>query len=376
MKTIIIALLLMFSAYSTAQTKTGKELKQEKLNLIFSPQSIHGKYGINYYFQTEGGNPQRAQFEISVVYCGQYMEDYSIYHIDKSEFVINRNESNAYLYDIAKRCAAVIYPVTVLTDSKGAPMYMRINDVEKKWLAARPEMEQQYRGEVAEQYLNNVENFVGNKAEWERILTYDLFLSHLFSTFIHNEDSSSFSNEISLIPFQSPLVFDCFQNIDKERINPEYEVIRVTREGVTNESYKSDLLYSGAKVSMQEPSGQLKSKFKLEYTLDKSNSCVDAIEGDFEILINDKVASTTRVTAFRLDEKPLPYGEDPHFAKNTKKQEQGDHPVLDKAKDLSQTKVISEKYLQEMNKVSLENMAVILPVNPAPRDIIFISVGE
>ena len=78
MKIIIIALLLMLSAYSNAQPETEKEMEQEKINLIFSPQSLHGVYGINYYFQPEGGNPQRVQFEVSVVYCGQYMEDYSI----------------------------------------------------------------------------------------------------------------------------------------------------------------------------------------------------------------------------------------------------------------------------------------------------------
>ena len=118
---MIITLLLALSACSYAQSKIEK-MEQEKINLIFSPQSLHGVYGINYYFQPEGGNPQRVQFEVSVVYCGQYMEDYSIYHIDKSKFVINRNGSSEYLYDIAKRCAPAIYPVTVLIDSKGTPV--------------------------------------------------------------------------------------------------------------------------------------------------------------------------------------------------------------------------------------------------------------
>lgn len=373
MKIIIIALLLMLSAHSNAQPETEKEMEQEKINLIFSPQSLHGVYGINYYFQPEGGNPQRVQFEVSVVYCGQYMEDYSIYHIDKSKFVINRNGSSEYLYDIAKRCAPAIYPVTVLTDNKGTPVYIRINDIKKRWLAARPEIDQYYEGEAVEQYLNNVENFVNNKAEWEHIITDDLFLSHLFSIFNQKENNSSFNKKIALIPFQSPLVFDCSQNINKENINPEYEVIRIVREGITNVPYKSDLLSPRAKVPMEKRAGQLKSKFKLQYTLDKSNLYADAIEGDFEIWVNDKIVSTTRLTGFRLDEKPLPYGEDPYFVKKVKKQRRMDHPSSNESKNLLPTKDMSEKYLQELNKVSLNIMAAILPVNPRPEEMILIS---
>lgn len=302
----------------------------KKIKLRLSPESIHGTYGINYYY-TKTGSAQRLQFEVSVVYCGQYMEDYFIYHISKNEFVVNRNESEEYLYDIAKKCAAVIYPVTVLIDSKGTPAYMRIDDIEERWIAARTEMDRYYKGEVAEQYLDNVENFLNNKTEWTRIVTDDLFLSHLFSIFSHDEESSSFSNEVALIPFQSRLMFDCVQNIDKESIKSQTsEVIHIIREGITNMPYQSDMLYSRAKRPVEERAGQLSSKSKIKYKLGKSDMCVEFIEGDFEISVNDKSFSTTRFTAFRLYEKPLPHGEDPYFVEMEKKQRRMDNSFWNK----------------------------------------------
>lgn len=305
----------------------------KQIHLRLTPESIHGTFGINYYFHTKAGSAQRLQFEASVVYCGQYMEDYFIYHISKNEFVVNRNESDEYLYDIAKKCAKVIYPVTVLIDSKGTPVSMRIDDIEEKWIAARTEMDRYYKGEVAEQYLDNVENFLNNKTEWTHIITDDLFLSHLFSIFSQDEESSRFSNEIALIPFQTRLMFDCIQNIDKESIKSQTsEVIHITREGITNMPYKSDMLYSRAKRPVEERAGQLSSKFKLKYGLEKSDMCVESIEGDFEISVNDKSFSTTRFTAFRLYEKPLPYGEDPYFAKMEKKQRRMDNSFWNKIK--------------------------------------------
>ena len=82
----------------------------------FQPKAIHGIYGVNYYFQKKDAVSQRLQFEAIVEYCGQYMEEYSLYHISKKEYVVNRNESDEYLYDIAKKCADIIYPISVLLD--------------------------------------------------------------------------------------------------------------------------------------------------------------------------------------------------------------------------------------------------------------------
>lgn len=94
--------------------------------------------------------------------------------------------------------------------------------------------------------------------------------------------------------------------------------------------YKSDLLYSRAKRPLEERAGQLSSKFKLKYRLEKSNMNVASIEGNFEISVNDKNFSTTRFTAFRLYEKPLPYGEAPYFAEMEKKQQRIDNSFLNK----------------------------------------------
>lgn len=93
------------------------------LKIPFHPKAIHGIYGVNYYFHKKDALPQRLQFEATVEYCGQYMDEYSIYHISKKEYVVNRNETDEYLYDIAKKCADIIYPVTVLLDGTGIRIY-------------------------------------------------------------------------------------------------------------------------------------------------------------------------------------------------------------------------------------------------------------
>ena len=96
--------------------------------------------------------------------------------------------------------------------------------------------------------------------------------------------------------------------------------------------YISDMLYSRAKRPVEERAGQLSSNFKLKYRLEKSEMCVESIEGDFEISVNNKSFSTSRFTAFRLYEKPLSYGEDPYFVEMEKKQRRMDNSFWNKIK--------------------------------------------
>ena len=107
----------------------------------FQPKAIHGIYGVNYYFQKKDAVSQRLQFEAIVEYCGQYMEEYSLYHISKKEYVVNRNESDEYLYDIAKKCADIIYPISVLLDMNGHPVLIRTDDIVRRWSEKRTELD-------------------------------------------------------------------------------------------------------------------------------------------------------------------------------------------------------------------------------------------
>lgn len=103
----------------------------------FLPKAIHGIYGVNYYFHKKDTVSQRLQFEATVEYCGLYMDEYSIYHISKKEYVVNRNETDEYLYDIAKKCADIIYPITVLLDRNGHPVFIRTDDIVERWSEKR-----------------------------------------------------------------------------------------------------------------------------------------------------------------------------------------------------------------------------------------------
>lgn len=139
------------------------------------PKAIHGIYGVNYYFHKKDALPQRLQFEATVEYCGQYMDEYSIYHISKKEYVVNRNETDEYLYDIAKKCADIIYPITVLLDRNGHPVFIRTDDIVERWSEKRHELDRYYKGDTAEYYLSKVEEAVNDPVKMMQLISNDLF---------------------------------------------------------------------------------------------------------------------------------------------------------------------------------------------------------
>lgn len=300
----------------------------------FQPKAIHGIYGVNYYFQKKDAVSQRLQFEAIVEYCGQYMNEYSLYHISKKEYVVNRNESNEYLYDIAKKCADIIYPISVLLDMNGHPVLIRTDDIVRRWSEKRTELDRYYKGDVAEYYLNKVEEAINDPVKMTQLISNDLFFSQLFAFQYHNvANMIEFENEIMLIPFSIPLQFSSMQEIDMNSFsNSECDTIHIIHKGSTRTPYKYGDFYSSSDMNASQYNTMLSAKYCIHYNLEKESLDVEAIEGDFVISKEEDDLNSIKIEAYRLDEKALEYGFDEEFEKSEREQKRIDNSLMNKLK--------------------------------------------
>lgn len=306
----------------------------KKKHLTFTPESIHGIYGVNYYFQKKDTALQRLQFEATVEYCGQYMSEYSLYHISKKEYVVNRNESNEYLYDIAKKCADIIYPISVLLDMNGHPILIRTDDIVRRWSEKRTELDRYYKGDAAEYYLNKVEEAVNNPAKMTQLISNDLFFSQLFA-FQYNNTANmiEFENEIMLIPFSVPLKFSSMQEIDMDSYsNSECDTIHIIHKGSTGNQYKYGDFYGSSDLNPNQYNATLSANYCIHYSLGKERYDVEAIEGNFVINKEEDDLSSIKIEAYKLDEKALEYGFDEEFEKSEREQKRIDNSLMNKLK--------------------------------------------
>lgn len=306
----------------------------KKKHLTFTPESIHGIYGVNYYFHKKDTVLQRLQFEATVEYCGQYMGEYYLYHISKKGYVVNRDESDEYLYDIAQKCANIIYPISVLLDMNGHPVLIRTDDIVRRWSEKRTELDRYYKGDVAEYYLNKVEEAVNDPVKMTQLISNDLFFSQLFAFQYHNvANMIEFENEMMLIPFSIPLQFSSMQEIDMESYsNSECDTIHIIHKGSTRTPYKYGDFYSSSDMNASQYNTMLSAKYCIHYNLEKESLDVEAIEGDFVISKEEDDSNSIKIEAYRLDEKALEYGFDEEFEKSEREQKRIDNSLMNKLK--------------------------------------------
>lgn len=304
------------------------------LEMPFQPKAIHGIYGVNYYFHKKDSVSQRLQFEATVEYCGQYMEEYFIYHISKKEYIVNRNESDEFLYDIAKKCADIIFPITVLLDENGHPALIRTDDIARRWSERRTVLDRYYKGDTAEYYLSKVEEAINDPVKMTQFISNDLFFSQLFAFQYHNTTNiTEFENDIRLIPFTIPLEFSSMQEIDMDSYsNLECDTIHIIHKGSTKKPYKYGDFYGSSDMNTSQYNAMLSAKYCIHYSLGKERQDVEAIEGNFVISKDDDDLDSIKIEAYKLDEKTLEYGFDEEFEKNEREQKRIDNSLMNKLK--------------------------------------------
>ena len=301
------------------------------LKIPFHPKAIHGIYGVNYYFHKKDALPQRLQFEATVEYCGQYMDEYSIYHISKKEYVVNRNETDEYLYDIAKKCADIIYPITVLLDRNGYPVFIRTDDIVERWSEKRHELDRYYKGDTAEYYLSKVEEAVNDPVKMMQLISNDLFFSQLFTFQYYN--TVKFENDIMLIPFSIPLRFSSIQEMDIDSFSDsESDTIHIIHKGSTKNQYKNGDFFGSSEMNASQYNAILSAKYRIRYSLGKERHDFEAIEGDFVVSKEEEDVNSIKMEAYKLDEKVLEYGFDKELEKREREQKRIDNSLMNKLK--------------------------------------------
>lgn len=282
--------------------------------LKHTPTTFHGTYGVNYYFKDANGAENRLQFETDVRYCGQHMKKYAIYHLTKRAFVVNRNETDEYLYDIAKKCASAVYPLAVLLDKDKKVVYMKPPKVKERWLKVRAELEQYYKGETAVEYINKFENKLNSNEFFNRILESDLFWMQLFAIDYGVDKIHHNQYKLPFFPYMYPIGVDSEQSIDEEGLSDiDSKYFRVFHHGESTGKFRYGDIYNEIAMEADRFNSEVSARLDVAYEIDNNNGRIESIEADYAIYVDDEIHSSIRMEGYRLHEKPLDYDEDNEF---------------------------------------------------------------
>ena len=299
----------------------------ETATIPFHPEAPMGAFGVNLYIDRKGKPQQRVQFVATVVYCGQYMDEYLIYHLSKTDFVINKNLSDEYLYAMATECTKAIYPITVLINKTGRLYAMRTDNIPPRWIEKRKLLEMYYQGEFADNYFNKVEETINNPAKLRKIIEDDLFFSQLFNITYgkNNMEEIAFENSLNIIANAAPFKYKCTQNIDFDCLhNSETDYFDIKHKGETVDNYETRQFFKETKGNKTP----LKSTYTLTYEIEKTKLDINSLTGNFIVKTEEETLMETTLTAYRLYEKPVSQQVDEYLLEAEKQQKRQDNSFI------------------------------------------------
>lgn len=162
-----------------------------------------------------GENTQTISYTVNLKY---YVTD-DIRYVSvamMSDIFINDTEPDLIVDEFAVKCTKVLYPLIVELDRNGTLNTIENhNDILERWKKTKKELSKYYKGEVAEQYLQNFENVIKEKALLLHYLQNDWFFYFYFDNIYegYNNYKKEYIKKVSIIPFTTGVDYQVTQTL-------------------------------------------------------------------------------------------------------------------------------------------------------------------
>lgn len=175
-------------------------------------------YGVVFkYFKNEEDFTQ-IHFAVAISYKGQSQNGKHYFIIDRKKVFINEVAPDLVMEQLADKAGSCLYPMEISTSDEG-PFEEIINyeEIKKRWDSKKQELENYYKGEIAEKIIANLDRVYSSKNKMEMAMNDDLFLTLFFMPIYrkHTNRMAQYQKEIAFIPFERPISYEIIQEVDQ-----------------------------------------------------------------------------------------------------------------------------------------------------------------
>lgn len=175
-------------------------------------------YGVIFKYIKSEDDFTQIHFTVDVAYKGQSHNGKHHFNINRKQVYINETAPDLVIEQLAEKAGSCLYPMEISTSDEG-PFEEIINfeEIKKRWDSKKEELQNYYKGEIAEKIIANLDRVYSSKNKMEMAMNDDLFFTLFFMPIYrkHVERKAEYKKEIVFVPFEMPISYDIIQEVDK-----------------------------------------------------------------------------------------------------------------------------------------------------------------
>lgn len=273
----------------------------------YNAQYISAEYGVNVFFSNVGEDTHHIQYNAVVRYAGRYKDTQSVIHLYKKDILLDNNNTDDNSYLLAMECSKALFPITVISNQKGLLTAIRTDSVSNNWLEHKESLKY-FEGESATRYINETESSLKNEDKLKLLVDRDVFFSNYFRLIYGGTDFSEsvrFQMKMPFTSFGEDYIFDCCQQISRERVDSYDDYWIVTQSGISKSQVTAQEAYPFKFQDDSINSSCMEGTMFTEYEVNKGNGRIEKMQHSFILKVGDLILREVKMEAHLLIEKEV-----------------------------------------------------------------------
>ncbi|OKS86985.1 hypothetical protein [Mucilaginibacter polytrichastri] len=206
---------------------------------------LNRTYGVSIALGAENQS-NNFHYEISLGYTQLTGNQYLV-EITKERVYINDKPAEQMIDEFAEKCGNILYPVKVLTNTRGEFIKVaNYEEIKQRWNKEKESLSKYYEGDLAGDLITGMDRAVNNERHINQVIKNDWFFSLYFSPLYNiNNNPNSNAGEIALpmLAYTQPLIFSITQT--KDTSPTESKTFEIQQQGICTDARSAEDLLKG-----------------------------------------------------------------------------------------------------------------------------------
>lgn len=223
-------------------------------------------YGVIFKYYKNDTDYTQLHFEVEVVYKGQSQFGKHIFSIDKKKIFIDEKAPDLILEQFAEKAGSCLYPMDIITSDEGPfEEILNYEDVKSRWNSAKKDLEDYYKGKIAEDMIANIDEMYLNQEKLNSTVSKDLFLTLFFMPIYrkHTNRIAEYEKKITFLSVKKTVDYSILQQVDEYLTATKKQVIR--------------LAGNSEKAKSSQP------ELEFDYKIDNETKSIYSIKGTIDL---------------------------------------------------------------------------------------------